>query len=185
KAVERVEGPDKGVLHQLVDVLSLAKSDGETRERGRVAVDELGRRALIAGFPPCDEFHVPPIVRAPGWVAHSIQRVDATGPDTLRCGQPSRSMGTGEFDRTREAPPLPGAPRNRIKLPRPHWFGSAIYGRRDGGRTWSGSRTVGRKPSFRRTPWQRSRAPSSGARTRSSSMSTPRATARWSSTTTR
>src|SRR5581483_10378350 len=55
KTIERVERADEGVLHELINVVPLARADGEPGKSRRVAFDQLASRALVARLPSRDE----------------------------------------------------------------------------------------------------------------------------------
>jgi hypothetical protein len=65
KPIERLKGPDEGVLYQFLDVVSHPEARGEARQRRRVPLDERRRRAFVPRSPSRDELEVRFSIGAP------------------------------------------------------------------------------------------------------------------------
>ncbi len=120
KSIDRREGPDERVLHQLIDIGAFTRADRKSSKRRGVSLDKLGRGALISAFPACNELQVPLCIVAPARfrIGHSVQWVDVTGRRPLRSIATQTSVaiwptlnGVGSSEYTRQGPTSVGTKR--------------------------------------------------------------------------
>jgi hypothetical protein len=72
KRVERIERPNERILHDLVDLPTLAGTRGEPGECLGVPLHDLGRRPLVSTFPALDEREINRTVVEPVSSFHSV-----------------------------------------------------------------------------------------------------------------